>query len=63
MAMTLKQAKATCREYGCTFRKTDCGEYRVNLIGGTEAQAAYTDDLDDAIGTAKLMAEWKAKQS
>ena len=31
------------------------GEYRVPGPDGTEAQAYYTDDRDDAVGTAKAM--------
>ena len=31
------------------------GEYRVNFPGGTEDTAYYTDDAQDAIGTARLM--------
>jgi hypothetical protein len=34
------------------------GEYRVNYaVGGTEATAYYTNDIQDAIGTAKHMAK------
>lgn len=31
------------------------GEWRVNIKGGSEAGAYYTNDADDALGTAKLM--------
>jgi hypothetical protein len=34
---------------------TDYDEYRVNLIGGREASAYYTSDLDDALGSAQLI--------
>jgi hypothetical protein len=54
--MTLVQAKATLRALGFTLSHRD-GEYRVAPIDGTpaqkEARANYTDDLDDAIGTAR----------
>ncbi len=39
-----------------TVRKTDYGELRVNLLGGVEATAYYTDDLDDALHTGIAMA-------
>lgn len=51
---TLAQVKAYAKAYGCTLRHRD-GEYRVNLIGGTEAQAYYTNDRADAMGTARAM--------
>lgn len=31
------------------------GEYRINMKGGTEATAYYTDDRQDALDTAKLI--------
>ncbi len=37
-----------------TIRLKD-GEYRVTGPDGTEAQAYYTDDREDAIGTAKAV--------
>lgn len=58
--MTLKQAKKTLKAIGITIRKND-GEYRVNIINGTEATACYTNDIEDAIGTGKAMA--RSRQS
>lgn len=52
--MTLAQAKAKLRAIGYVLSKRD-GEYRVVRKGGPEAQASYTDDLDDAVSTA----EWE----
>lgn len=49
--MTISEAKAKCRALGFSLRKKD-GEYRLNLVSGTEATAYYTNDLDDAVGTA-----------
>lgn len=54
--MTIKQAKATARALGFKLTHED-GEFRVCPIGGHEGQAYYTDDLDDAIGTARWMSE------
>jgi hypothetical protein len=31
-------------------------EYRINFVGGVEATAYYTNDLEDALATAHLMA-------
>jgi hypothetical protein len=42
---------------GIAFRKTEHGEFRVNLLRGKEATAYYTDDLADALATGKLMAK------
>lgn len=58
--MTLAEAKKLVRVYGCTLRETlreKVGEYRVNLLGGSEDTAYYTNDLDDAVETARLMNE------
>ena len=38
-----------------TIKKDANGEYRVPSPDGTEAGAAYTDDYDDAVGTARDM--------
>lgn len=56
---TLVQAKATLRAVGVTISKRH-GEYRVNLRGGREATAYYTDDIEDAVNTGLRMAEPKA---
>jgi hypothetical protein len=49
--MTLSQAKKLARRQGCTIKKDDYDEYRVNFSGGREATAYYTDDLEDAVNT------------
>lgn len=49
---TQKQARQACKALGFTFRRTDLGEYRIAPIGASEDCAYYTDDIDDAIGTA-----------
>jgi hypothetical protein len=54
--MTQAQAKAILRSLGFTMSVCD-GEFRVAPMEGTtsqkEARACYTDDLDDAVGTAR----------
>jgi hypothetical protein len=37
------------------IKETDYDEFRVNFVADREATAYYTSDLEDAIGTAKLM--------
>lgn len=57
-ALTLKQARAALARRGMVIAfDRDLDEYRVNFKGGREATAAYTSDLDDAIGTALYEAE------
>jgi hypothetical protein len=50
-----RNVKQLLAEKGLTFRKEQCGEYRVNFKGGTEASAYYTDDLSDALNTGYAM--------
>lgn len=56
--MTYTEAQAELHRLGITLRKRD-GEYRINYIDGHERTAYYTDDLGDAIGTARLMYDCK----
>lgn len=52
--MTIKKAKALCNAQNCAFRKDRVtGEFVVTLRG-SNAQY-YTNDIDDAIGTAAAM--------
>lgn len=53
--LTLKHAMALVRQHGFTLRNTG-DDYRVNVRGGSEATAYYTDDLQDAVDTAAAMA-------
>jgi len=55
--MTLKQAKAQLASIGVTVNKTVHGEYRVSVVGGTEASAYYATDLDEAVATGIAMAK------
>lgn len=56
--MTINAAKQIVQSMGCTLRKTD-GEFRVNFKGAAEDTAYYTNDLFDAVETARLMGgEW-----
>ncbi len=49
----VKDANEALMSVRITFTEYD--EYRVNFIAGREATAYYTSDVDDAIGSAKLM--------
>lgn len=55
MLTTLKQATAELKAIGMVIRKTDYGEYRINVKGGDEATAYYTPDIEDAVLTALVM--------
>lgn len=61
--MTIRDAKLEVAKLGMVLSKTEHGEFRVNFKGGSEATAYYTDDLDDAVGTARLMSKEKPKGS
>jgi hypothetical protein len=59
--MTIRRAKLALHEHGVSLRYRD-GEFRVNLAGGNESTAYYTDDLQDAVETGRMMAnrtEWE----
>jgi hypothetical protein len=51
---TIKQATAECRSIGMTLRKVD-DEFIVNFRNGKEATAYYTNDIEDAVATARAM--------
>ncbi len=55
--MTLADAKKEVAELGLTLMKRD-GEYIVKPRGGRidDPRSYFTDDLDDALGTARHMA-------
>jgi hypothetical protein len=53
--MTKQQMIDAVRALGCSVQVLD-GEIRVNLRGGSESTAYYTNDRDDAVATAKAMA-------
>ena len=55
---TLKQAKEILKDTCMSIRKLD-GEYRVNFRDGFESTAYYTNDLNDAVGTALNMATYQ----
>lgn len=54
--VTQKAAIFAIRAMGLSVR-VDAGEYRVNYRNGTEASAYYTDDAEDAVATARSMAD------
>ena len=53
--LTQAIAKQYLQSIGCTFRKTEFGEYRVNVRGLNEDSAYYTDCLLDAVNTGVYM--------
>jgi hypothetical protein len=55
--MTLKQAKQSISDNKCTLTIIN-GEYRVNIKGGKEASAYYTNCLIDAYQTSALMRKY-----
>jgi hypothetical protein len=62
--ITLATAKKAVRALGFSLTKTD-GEYRLAPTEGTparkEAQAHYTNDIEDALGTA--LVEFKRRSA
>lgn len=57
----LLRARAILEPLGIRINSFN-GEYRVNFKNGMEATAYYTDDIDDAIGTGKAMAEHRSNK-
>lgn len=53
---SIHAAQLKARRLGYTIRRSAGGDFRVNKVGGAEASAYYTDDIDDALATAKVMA-------
>jgi hypothetical protein len=57
--ITQAEAKTFCQSLGMTFRKTECGDFRVAFLAAgryNENSAYYTDDIEDACNTAYSMA-------
>lgn len=61
--ITLATVRLDLSEAGVTIKRTRYEDFRVNLAGGSEAQAYYTDDLEDAWSTGLEMAAWSMKQN
>jgi hypothetical protein len=56
MTKALRQAKDRLKELEMTITwNSVTREYRVNSVNGNEDTAYYTDDLDDAVGTALMI--------
>ena len=55
MRQKIKETILAVRAAGCSCSRTREDEYRVNLKGGDEATAYYTQDAEDAIDTARAM--------
>lgn len=53
--MTFKELKTEAKARGMTVRLID-GEYQVNNKGDREECAYYTNDIQDAASTMRLMA-------
>ena len=54
--MTQHEARMACRAVDCVLSIAGLNPvYRVNLKGGTEGTAYYTNDLQDAVWTAQAM--------
>lgn len=59
----IRDANAILKPIGVTLKATGYdGELRVNLIGGREATAYYTDDLNDAVQTGVVMSKHPVPQ-
>jgi len=56
---TVEEVKRAVRALDMTMRRDD-GEWRINFVGGDEATAYYTDDLEDALWTAFAMTRERA---
>ena len=54
--MTLRKAREILRAVDVVIRRTDYGEYRVCVRGCGEESAYYTNDLEDAVDTGRMMA-------
>jgi hypothetical protein len=61
LKLTQATAKKFLQSIACTFRKTEYGEYRVNLVGSTESSAYYADSLEDAVNTGVYMREFASR--
>lgn len=56
LVVKLAEAKAIANAYGCTIRyNSQSGEWRVNVRGGNEDTAYYTDDRQDALDTCRAI--------
>ena len=56
--MTIQQTLQTIKALGLSARwSSEYREFRINLKGGSEATAYYTESAIDAITTAKKMAD------
>jgi hypothetical protein len=54
--LTLRAAQAEARLFGCTLIHHD-GEYKVRVKGSPVGEGYFTNDLDDALTTARIMSE------
>jgi hypothetical protein len=54
--MTIRDAQKLCQKNGIVLRKTPEGDFRVVTKGLPESCACYEASLQDALGTARMMA-------
>lgn len=55
--LTIKQAKQIVSNLGLVLkRNAEFNEFSVNFRGGNEVTAYYTNDIYDAVATARVMA-------
>lgn len=57
--LTQSAVRIELRKVGVVLNRTEWSEYRVNFLGGREATAYYTNDLEDARYTGLAMAARK----
>lgn len=61
--MTMAQARQILTPLGLVIKKTGYdNELRVSFKGATADEGYFTDDLDDAVGTGRAMAEQRGKK-
>lgn len=60
--LTFRSAREYVRHLGMTLVKTEGDDYRVRFIGDPPGYGYFTDDLEDAVRTAKAMFEARNAQ-
>lgn len=55
MKLTLRSAREHLRSLGMALIKTEWDDYRVRFVGDPPGNGYFTNDLEDAVQTAKAM--------